>query len=110
MSIFIRSAGVTFQKTTLVEPLNYLKLFNKFCCNEDGFTSCGLILATNKINKTKLPGLYSARDLYRLSDRLLSAKIVKTFSDKGLSRGQRNGFILLLNSVFYMGVAIISSK
>jgi hypothetical protein len=31
------------------------------------------------------------RDLYRPSDRRLSAKLVPTFVDRGVSRGQRNG-------------------
>jgi hypothetical protein len=32
----------------------------------------------------------SASELYRLSDRRLSAKLVPTFADKGVSRGQRD--------------------
>jgi hypothetical protein len=33
-------------------------------------------------------GLQSARELYRLSDRRLSAKSVSTFANRGVSRGQ----------------------
>jgi len=33
----------------------------------------------------------SARELYRQSGRRRSAKLVPTFADRGVSRGQRNG-------------------
>jgi hypothetical protein len=33
----------------------------------------------------------SSRELYRSSGRRLSAKLVPTFADRGVSRGQRNG-------------------
>jgi hypothetical protein len=41
-----------------------------------------LFFASNKL-KTKLRGVYSASELYRPSDRRLSAKFVPTFADRG---------------------------
>jgi hypothetical protein len=37
------------------------------------------------------PWPVSASELYRLSDRRLSAKLVSTFADREMSRSQRNG-------------------
>ena len=42
-----------------------------------------------KLNKTPWP--QSASELYRQSGRRRSAKLVPTFADRGVSRGQRNG-------------------
>ena len=52
------------------------------------------------LKKTKLRGLKSARELYRQSGRRRSAKLVPTFADRGVSRGQRNGSPQPLISVF----------
>jgi hypothetical protein len=49
------------------------------------------------------PWLYSASELYRLSDRRLSAKLVPTFADRGLSHGQRGGSPTAVISVFETG-------
>jgi hypothetical protein len=49
--------------------------------------SLGWLIA-NKIKKT--PWLYSSREEHRPSDRRLSAKLVPTFEDKGMSRSQRD--------------------
>jgi hypothetical protein len=40
------------------------------------------------VKKTKTPWPQSASELYRLSDRRLSAKLVPTFADRGVLRGQ----------------------
>jgi hypothetical protein len=52
--------------------------------------------------KTKLNSVACSpqAELYRPSDRRLSAKLVPTFADRGVSRGQRNGFPRPLISVF----------
>jgi hypothetical protein len=42
-------------------------------------------------NRKKNPWSESANELYRLSDRRLSAKLVPTFADRGVPRGQRDG-------------------
>jgi hypothetical protein len=42
----------------------------------------------------------SASELYRVSDSRLSAKLVPTFADKGVSRSQRGGFPTAVISVF----------
>jgi hypothetical protein len=42
----------------------------------------------------KTPWLESVRELYRPSDRLLSAKLIPTFADSGVPRGQRDGSLL----------------
>jgi hypothetical protein len=41
------------------------------------------LLCTSHIKKTKVRGLQSASELYRQSDRCLSAKLVQTFADRG---------------------------
>ena len=41
--------------------------------------------------KKKSPWPYYASELYRQSGRRWSAKLVQTFADRGVSRGQRNG-------------------
>jgi hypothetical protein len=50
--------------------------------------------------KVKNPGAQSASELYRPSDRSLSAKLVPTLADRGVSRGQRNESPQPLISVF----------
>jgi hypothetical protein len=49
------------------------------------------------INKQIIPWLQSASELYRPGDRRLSAKLVPTFADRGVSRwilyGQNLGFL-----------------
>jgi hypothetical protein len=50
--------------------------------------------------KTKLTWPESASELYRPNDRRLSAKIVPTFADRGVSRSQRGGFPTDVISVF----------
>jgi hypothetical protein len=44
---------------------------------------------TSKCSVTHAPGPESASELYRPGDRRLSAKLVPTFADRGVSRGQR---------------------
>jgi hypothetical protein len=44
-----------------------------------------------KKKQNKLPWPESASELYRPGDRHLSAKLVPTFADRGLSRSQRGG-------------------
>jgi hypothetical protein len=44
--------------------------------------------------------LLSASELYRSSDRRLSAKLVPTFADREVSRGQLGGFPMAVISVF----------
>ena len=48
----------------------------------------------------KTPWPQSARELYRQSGRRRSTKLVPTFADRGVSRGQRNGSPHPLISVF----------
>jgi hypothetical protein len=48
----------------------------------------------------KLPWPESATELYRPSDRRLPAKLVPTFSDRGVSRSQRGGSPTAVISVF----------
>jgi hypothetical protein len=43
--------------------------------------------------QTKTPWPQSASELYQPSDSHLSAKLVPTFADRMLSRGQRNGYV-----------------
>jgi hypothetical protein len=45
----------------------------------------------NKTKSKQTPWSESASELYRPSDRRLSAKWVPTFADRGVSRGQRDG-------------------
>ena len=45
------------------------------------------------------------RELYRQNGRRRSAKLVPTFADRGMSRGQRNGSPRPLISVFWTGAA-----
>jgi hypothetical protein len=51
------------------------------------------LISTLSPQKTKnwTPWPESASELYRPSDRLLSAKLVPTFADRGVSRSQRGG-------------------
>jgi hypothetical protein len=58
---------------------------------ECSFLTCTSKIMSRKKNKKQNPWSESVRELYRLSDRLLSAKLVPTFSDKGVSRGQLDG-------------------
>jgi hypothetical protein len=52
-----------------------------------------------KVNK-KTPWPESASELHRPSDRSLSAKLVPTFADRGVSRSQRGGSPTAVFSVF----------
>jgi hypothetical protein len=61
------------------------------------------ILATNYCTysyKKKTPWTESAGDLCRPSDRRLSVKLILTFSDRGMSRGQRGGSRMAVISDF----------
>ena len=51
------------------------------------------------------PWPQSASELYRQNGRRQSAKLVPTFVDRGVSRGQRNGSPQPLISVFWTGAA-----
>jgi hypothetical protein len=51
-----------------------------------------------------------ASELYRSSDRRLSAKFVLTFADREVSRSQRGGSPTAIISVFYPGAAAFSFK
>jgi hypothetical protein len=59
-------------------------------------------------NKTSLP--QSANELYRPSDRRLSAKLVPTFGDRWMSLSQRGGYPTAIISIFYTRAATFSSK
>jgi hypothetical protein len=48
----------------------------------------------------KTPWSESASELYRPSDLLLSAKLVPTFADRGVSHGQCGGYPTAVISVF----------
>ena len=56
------------------------------------------------------PWPQSASELYRQSGRRRSAKLVPTFADRGVSRGQCNGSPRSLISVFWTGVATFYSS
>jgi hypothetical protein len=64
----------------------------------------------NKKLKKKLRGFYFARELYRPSDRRFVGEVSANFCGYRLSRGQRNGSLLLLISVFKTGAATFSFK
>jgi hypothetical protein len=52
-------------------------------------------------HSNKLRGLYSASELYRLSERHLSEKnLVPTFADREVSPGQRGGSPTMVNLSF----------
>ena len=53
------------------------------------------------------PWPLSASELYRQSGRRWSAKLVPTFADRGVSRGQRNGSPRPLISVFWTVAAVV---
>ena len=55
------------------------------------FSKDGCKTSNNSPNLKKLRGLSPASELYRQSGRRRSAKLVPTFADRGVSRGQRNG-------------------
>ena len=64
----------------------------------------------NKTNNTHTtdttpPWPKSASELYQQSGRRRSAKLVPTFAERGVSRGQRNGSPRPLISVFWTGAA-----
>jgi hypothetical protein len=52
----------------------------------------------------------SASEIYRPSDRRLSAKLVPIFVDRGVSRGQRSGSPTAVFSSFLTGAATFSFK
>jgi hypothetical protein len=52
------------------------------------------------ISGYKLRGIQSASELYRLSDRHLSTKLLPTFVDRGVSRGERGGSLTAVNLSF----------
>jgi hypothetical protein len=52
------------------------------------------------ISGLKTPWPESESELYRPSDRRLSAKLVPTFADKGVPRGERDGSLRPLFSDF----------
>jgi hypothetical protein len=68
-----------------------------------------IYLSYNDKTKTKLHGLYSASELYRPSDRRLSAKLVSTFADRGC-RVVSVTDPPVVNSVFLTGAATFSFK
>ena len=61
-----------------------------------------------QLNSTPWP--YSASELYRQSGRRRSAKLVPTFADRGVSRGQRKGSPRPLISVFWTRAATFLFK
>jgi hypothetical protein len=61
-------------------------------------------------NRTKTPWPESASELYRQSDSRLSVKLVSSFADRGVSRGQRGESPTAVISVFYTRVATFSFK
>jgi hypothetical protein len=61
-------------------PLSHLKVILFVNKNE---------MYSKQIKQKQIPWPESANELYRSSDRQLSAKLVLTFADKGVSRGQR---------------------
>ena len=65
---------------------------------------------TEFVSKTQTPWPQSASELYRQSGRRPSAKLVPTFTDRGVSRGQRNGSPRPLISVFCTGAATFYSS
>jgi hypothetical protein len=64
----------------------------------------------NCSHKQKTPLPESTRELYRLSDNCLSAKLVQTFTDRGMLRSQRGKSPTVVISVFYTGSATFSFK
>ena len=62
----------------------------------------------NILSKTPWP--QSASELYRQSGRRRSAKLVPTFADRGVSRGQSNGSPRPLISVFWTGSSTFYSS
>jgi hypothetical protein len=58
----------------------------------------------------KMPWPESARELYGPSDRPLSAKLVPTFANRGVSRSQSGGSPTAVFSAFYTGAATFSPK
>jgi hypothetical protein len=62
-----------------------------------GFAPCS---GGSNTNPLLTPWLYSASELYRLSDCRLSAKLVPTFADRGMSHGQCGGSLTAVISVF----------
>ena len=58
-----------------------------------------------KINKNKSSGAKALQGLGRQSGRRRSAKLVPTFADRGVSRGQRNGYPRPLISVYRTWIA-----
>jgi hypothetical protein len=59
---------------------------------------------------TQTPWLQFTRELYRLRDRLLSAKLVPTFADWAVSSSQRGGSPTDVISVFYTEAGTFSFK
>jgi hypothetical protein len=59
-------------------------------------------------NNNQTPWPESASELYRPSDRRLSAKLIPTFADRGVQRSQRGGSPAAVISVFLTGVATLS--
>jgi hypothetical protein len=59
-----------------------------------------LYFCSHVILQKKTPWPDSSSELYRLSDHRLSAKLVPTFADRGVSRSQRGGSPTAIISVF----------
>jgi hypothetical protein len=86
--------------------------FKRFCCKTANVTSS---INTNEIKsllkQTVLKTLkWYLNSLYRPSDLHLWAKLVPTFGDRGVSRGQRGGSLTAVFSAFYTGAATFCFK
>ena len=82
-------------------------MYNRFKFQmEPGSSKSGKITLKNQnINENKSSGATALQGLGRQSGRRRSAKLVPTFADRGVSRGQRNGSPGPLISVYRTWIA-----
>ena len=100
---FVRTSEETcsFRSTSLHTHTSKTDRCERGCIHFTDSPADGCCLTTLK----KTPWPYSASELYRQSGRRRSEKLVPTFADRGVSRGQRNGSPRPLISVFWTGTA-----
>jgi hypothetical protein len=78
--------------------------------SNSSFKVAAIVKNQSHYNKQQTLSPESANELYQPSDRSLSAKLVPTFADRGVSSSKRGGSPMAVISVFYTRAATFSFK